>query len=614
MGCKCKCKCKCRFLYGIDLYGKEANLYYKGESEKHTIIGLIFTIIYILMYGGFIIYQIIRMLNREDVTFYDSYSFTGEPPKIQLSDDKFYGGFALGNPLTLETYVDDSIYYVKAFYISRIKQGDGWNVQKIPLQIETCKLEKFGENYRDLFKDKKIDQLHCPIALDQLLQGHLTYDAYSYFLVKFFPCINSTANNFSCKPLSVIKAYLNQTFVTFKMEDIDLTPQLYDSPVQLRAKEVSANIGASLFQDVHAYFQIVNIETDEDILGFDIFSRIKKEKYIKYDQAIILSSLKAQDIFQSGDSIVDITIQLSEKELTQKRTYPKLIQVLGDVGGLMEVFFSLFRLISSFLTETLYDQSIVNTLFEFDIDRKIVLLKKPKSRKFRYSIINADPKIFSSKKTTMLSRNNSIYMNDDNPAQTKGKLNDALMLKKRNSMKEDIVLSKTKKRKSKFKTTIMKVDSKNSKKELKISKSNKMFFNDLDINSCNINSKENMKTYKEKDKEKEKEKEMEKEKETNKEQIAGIDKKGFIKRIRINKCYAFLCFLFARKRKNIQNILLDEGMKIITEKLDIINVFKKIYRDEKLQTKIETNEEIIEMSENCKKNLHDLFKNTLNKF
>ena len=607
------CKCKCKFLYGIDLYAKEPNLYYKGESEKHTYTGITFSLIYILLYGAFIIYQLVRMLKKEDVTFYDTYAFTGEPPKIQLSNDKFYGGFALGNPLTLEPFVDDSIYFVRAFYISRIKQGDGWNVQKIPLQIETCKLEKYGENYRELFKDKKVEKLHCPTALDQLLQGHLTYDAYSYFLVKFFPCINSTENNFSCKPLSVIKSYLTQTFVTFKMEDIDLTPQLYDSPVQLRGKEVSANIGASLFKDVHAYFQIVNIETDEDILGFDIFSRIKKEKYIKYDQSIILSNLKGQDIFESGDSIVDITIQLSEKELTVKRTYPKLIQVLGDVGGLMEVFFSLFRIISSFLTETLYDQSIVNTLFEFDIDKKIVLLKKHKNRKFRYSILNAEPKIFSTKKTTMLSRNNSIIMNDDNNAQTKGKLNDIPIFKKKASINEDIFLSRSKKRRTKLKTIIKKVDSKNSKNEFKSNKSiksNKMFFNEFDINSFDINSKENMKTYKEKDKGKEKEKE----KEINKEQITGIERKGLIKRIKVNRFCASLCFLCARKRKNVQNILLDEGMKIIIEKLDIINLFKKIYRDEKLQLKTQDKEEIIEMSEECKNNLHELFKSTLYQF
>jgi len=96
-------------MHNVDLYAKEAELYYKGNNKKSSLIGRIFTIIYILMYGAFFIYQLVRLLKRSDVTFYDSYAFTGEPPNIQLTKDNFYGGFALGNPLTLETYVDNSI-------------------------------------------------------------------------------------------------------------------------------------------------------------------------------------------------------------------------------------------------------------------------------------------------------------------------------------------------------------------------------------------------------------------------------------------------------------------------------------------------------------------------
>ena len=399
----CKCNCKCEFFNDIDLFGKEAELYYRGKSKKTTWIGRIFTILYASLYCAFFIYKVVRMVKKEDVTFYDTYAFTGEPPNIQLTKDKFYGGFALGNPLTLETFVDDTIYNVKAYYYSGTKESGTWDFKVTPLDIETCKLEGFGENYRDIFKEKHIEELHCIPVLDQLLRGHLTYDVYSYFLVRFFPCINSTENNFSCKPLPVIQNYLTQTFVRFKMEDVDLTPQIYDSPVQLRGKEVSANIWANLFQDIHSFFQIVNIETDEDYLGFEFSSRTKKEKYIKYDESIILSSLKG-NIFETGGSICDITIQLSEQELTQIRTYPKLIVVLGDVGGLMEVFFSFFSMIASFLTDTFYDQSLVNHLFEFDIDKKTILLKKPKLKKNKNVFQDNQPKIYDFKKISKSSK------------------------------------------------------------------------------------------------------------------------------------------------------------------------------------------------------------------
>ena len=440
------CNNNCKFMNDIDLFGKEAELYYKGKSKRTSCLGISFTIIYVSMYIAFFIYKVIRMFEKVDVTFYDTYAFTGEPPHIKLTDDKFYGGFALGNPLTLQTFVDDSIYYVKAFYVIGVKEGSVWNWTKIPLELETCKLESFGKEYRDIFKDKAVDQLHCVPKLDQVLQGHLTYDVYSYFYIKFFPCINGFQNRNNCKPLPLVQKMLSQTFVTFKMEDVDLTPQLYHSPVALRGKEVSANVGRSLFQDVHSFFQIINIETDEDILGFEALSSIRKEKYIKYDQSVILSSLKG-DIFQTGDSICDVTIALSKQELTQKRTYPKLIEVLGDVGGLMEVFFSFFRIISSFLTDTLYEINLVNHLFSFDLDKKVLLIKNKKAKKSNI-FKNDSPQIYPPNKNVgKLPFQNSISNKDELTINTANKLNEEDLLKSKRTNESYLIKPKKKKQK-----------------------------------------------------------------------------------------------------------------------------------------------------------------------
>ena len=218
------CNINGKFMQGIDLFGKEAELYYKGKSKRTSCPGIFFTIFYVSMYIAFFIYKVVRMLKKDDVTFYDTYAFTGEPPNIKLTKEKFYGGFALGNPLTLRTFVDDSIYYVEAYYKKGKKEGSTWNWETIPLHLETCKLDKFGEKYRDIFKNKSIEQLYCVTDLDKVLQGHITYDVYSYYYMRFFPCINGKRNKNNCKPLSIVQNYLTQTFVTFKMEDINLTP------------------------------------------------------------------------------------------------------------------------------------------------------------------------------------------------------------------------------------------------------------------------------------------------------------------------------------------------------------------------------------------------------
>ena len=101
---------------------------------------------------------------------------------------------------------------------------------------------------------------------------------------------------------------------------------------------------------------------------------------------------------QAGTPVCDITIQLSAKVLTTKRTNTKLIEVLGDVGGLMEVVWSAFNLLSIFVTDLLYDIDIVNDLFSFDLSKKIVRMKKNSNDV--YKISDADEiNIYNNKKT-----------------------------------------------------------------------------------------------------------------------------------------------------------------------------------------------------------------------
>jgi len=57
----------------------------------------------------------------------------------------------------------------------------------------------------------------------------------------------------------------------------------------------------------------------------------------------------------------------------------------------------------------------------------------------------------------------------------------------------------------------------------------------------------------------------------------------------------------------MQNILLDEGMHIINEHLDIFNLFEQLYKHGKTQEKIKRKEnDIIEMSDICKIKLKTL--------
>ena len=89
------------FLQDIDLYSRKLELYYNGKPEKTSRIGAIFTLIYISIFLTIILYKFIKMFEKHNGTFYVTYEYEKEPPSIKLSNENFYGGFALENP---ETY------------------------------------------------------------------------------------------------------------------------------------------------------------------------------------------------------------------------------------------------------------------------------------------------------------------------------------------------------------------------------------------------------------------------------------------------------------------------------------------------------------------------------
>ena len=595
----CRRKFACKFLKDLDIFGKNVELFYKGKDKQNTYFGSILTITYGIIYLAFLLYKLIRMLKKKDITFYDTFSYLDEPPIIDITNENFYGGFALEDPNTYDPFIDDSVYIPKAYFKIAKRNGSEWDWTVKDVELERCNINKFGSFYKDKFKNKTLDTLYCFKEVNDQFIGHFSYDYYSFFFIEFYPCINTTENNNSCKPIEIIDYYLKSTFVSLQLQDIELTPLNYRVPVRPRDQDIYTTVGKKIYQEIHIYFQIVNIETDLDILGFTDFQQVRVQKYLKYDSSIQMTNLIENDIYETGETFCDITIKLTDKVLTERRKYTKLIEVLRDVGGFTEVILSIFYVISSFSTKILYDLSLVNNLFEFDLNKKLILIKKYQNNFIQNNEKNNNT-IFEPVKVFTPNSNNKInykaaLINDDASSHSKNRLNIDTLITKNKYSNEIILPPKTKKSKKNKKSKTCRNNENNVNKEITI--------NNLDIK----------KEKKQKRSKRKKETELENNENINgndtikKDQIIekNEDKKYFIDKIKINKICIYLCFLCVRKRKNINNILLNEGKKLIVEKLDIRNIFKKLYKDDE---NLNDEKTTINMSETCKNSLQALDK------
>ena len=553
---KCLCDVRCRLLKDVDMFGKEPELYYKGRPKKTSWIGRILFFSFVLIYFAFFLYKLIKMLKKTDVTFYDTFSYAPSPPQVPITHNNFYIAFALEDPITYNPFVDEGIYYPKASFKRAEMKGDDFEWTVVDLEVERCKLEKFGDIYQDVFRHMELNNFYCFKDINNfILEGHFSYYLYSFFYIEFFPCKNDSQSQ-HCRPIEDIDYYLKNTFVSFEMEDIELTPKNYKNPIRPRNADVYTTVGKKLFQEIHAFFEVVNIETDLDWFGFDEFENIKSEVYLKYDETFIMSNLIEEDIYENGDKFCDVTF-LSENVRTQRRVYTKFVTILGDIGGFMEVIFTLFRIMCAMSVDILYEVSMVNNLFSFELEKKKVVLK-----------FGVEGSVF----------NNDNSSNNNNH--------------KHDIKNNTIMIIKTKKNEPKSRTNIVK------------QKSTNRFLKDPNVSSYSAKSKSNFQDIDIYPKQN-----NEDEKVNNHNILGGIGGLGGhhyewnligktnVDKVKLNRGCIYFWFCFVRRRNILPNALLNEGMDLISKRLDVFNLFKQIYLVE--QRKEVLLNKTIPMSQEC---------------
>ena len=583
------------FLTDFDLFGKLPELYYKGKSKKSSILGIVLTVIYIVLYIAFLIYKLVRMFKRIDVTFYDSYTFKGLP-SIKLTNNEFYGGFAMGG------MVDKKMYYLTVDYVSKVKVNGVWQDTVKRLDTEVCKLEWFGSEYQEIFADQPLHKYYCIKDVSgMVLEGYSNLERFSYFHVKFYPCVNTTDEGEECHPYDLRKKFFTQNIVELKFQNNELNPEDYKTPVIRRELDMNSPVFLGLYQLVYSYIQIVNIETDEDITGLNFFTdTIRKEQYTKYENSFIIPSpiipvpLPCTDILsEKGCPVAEFTLQLAAKVLTQKRQYTQLIDVLGDVGGLMEILYTVLNIISSLVTEVLYDRSIVNSLFSFDLNKRYVVFNHAKSKRQESNGNNRVKDIQKVGTIDLRQKIQELESNKNIEIYAKENSGEQTIIPKTNvsSTRKKIV---KKKRTQKSSTLRSPQNSHNPLKEqishnenikindnkLSIEENRNMVNNIYNVNNEHLGTMNDNITTSEKD----------------------------LTNVYIND-WLICCFWCSNRKKNINKILFEEGSRIVTKRLDILAMFDHFYVIEIMQKKLGIEAKGMNMSDRCKDNLQIYYMN-----
>ena len=537
----------CQYIKKIDFFGKAPEFYLKGKSKLVSWFGRIFTFIFILLYIAIFCYKLIRMSQRVDITFYDSYSNTDEVPEIKVTKDNFSIVFAVfdedGKP-----FIDKEIYYPKAYFNGEEKQN---------INIEICDPNKINSKYKQYLKDYDINKFYCLTDIDYTFKPYI-----NSLIVEIYPCKNEEGNDNQCKEQTIIDESLNDHIFMVYFEDIILTPLNYDEPIKERINYLSCDIYKNLGQYLYTELQLVKIETSTNIIGFEFLTEPRLEEFIKFDKELTY----AYPIYNSDDGENDtpintFEIQLNDKILLERREYIKLIDVLGEIGGLMELIYSLFSLICSLVVNILYERKITNNLFSFNIGKKLIIIKECKGTEIKF---NDDKKIEDGNVTEK---------------QLVTKTKNKRIIQKKDKSREDMMFMK-----------------KNNRNINNMNSGNILIF---DITEQKIQKEKNDKISSE----------MQNNTPMINKNVQETNNNRIITKINLKDILlSIFCSCGKLKRKKFYKILINESRNIIRSKLDIFNIFRNLCSIEHSinDLNLNKNPDIINMSKKCIKDLTEI--------
>ena len=365
------------YYFNFDMYARSPNFYFKNHDRINTCFGTLLTLVYIIVSLTLFIYHSIITIQRKNFKVHDSTIYGQEMPFIDLNSNILYFAFGLEDPLTMNRFIDDSIYIPKIVFVDKAKINDELvTVYQQNLEIEKCKVINFGENYQHLFLEDELNNSYCLKKFEQnlTLAGGYKYERFSYIRIRIYPCVNSSENNFSCKSQEEIDHFMSSGYFSIILKDIGLNPANYSIPVIPTLQDLYTTIDKRIYKNYILNLGVTEIHTDIGLFQEDI----KTQKYLQFRKEMETFTFRNEEEYYQGKSVIIAQLKLDDNINVQTRSYIKIPEIFSTIGGYMQLMNTAFLLLTIIVNKFNFELKIINSIFKFNLKKKKLIMKLQK--------------------------------------------------------------------------------------------------------------------------------------------------------------------------------------------------------------------------------------------
>ncbi|CAD8168572.1 unnamed protein product [Paramecium pentaurelia] len=353
------------FLKGIkqfDMFAQPLQLLVDKKEYHQTLFGSILTLLLLALFSNLFYQKLVTLFNKSNPSSLSSEIYHSQPELYNLTPFNFTMTMAFQNS-TYNTYIDESIYVVNAYLVKKYVQEqngqkiDVYDKQELPLV----------ECNQDLIKQKELKQYFSHFDLptnycidwNQIpnIQIQGTFDApkFEYIIMQFNTCNEQTKKSKPCKNQKEIEQALMQNYFSFQISSQTTNLKNPKSPYQPKGQDLFTTISSNIYKEISIYLEPLTTITDVGLIQ----TELEYEKTLRYGRHTEMLDLSQTDL------IMNVIIRLDTTEYVDYRTYPKIQEILAELGGLWQVLFTLFYIISKPINKISLILELINSLYEF---------------------------------------------------------------------------------------------------------------------------------------------------------------------------------------------------------------------------------------------------------
>ena len=292
------------------------------------------------------------MMNHTKPTILTSIYNDEIPKSVNLTSENFSFAFSLQNQ-EYQSYIDKTIYNVTAVQTKVfLTNNDTSEIYKENIDKIKCSQYNF-EIIPEYFKKLPLNNLYCLNKSIYQLEGEFKREVFSYIKINFSKCVNSSENNFTCKPLNEINEHLSGGFLGMFMPDYNIVPIQFFPPYRIYGKNWYNGFSLKYFADIFLYLKNIEIITD---VGY-FFTKKEFLNFVVYDYLQSIIEHRIEDHFLS------LTLRLSSKREIHERSYIKIQTIFSNFGGMLKMILLIEEYSIYFIRMTLYKNYIYFRIF-----------------------------------------------------------------------------------------------------------------------------------------------------------------------------------------------------------------------------------------------------------